>query len=189
MPLLVMAAVWMGWGLIRLKKRWLIGILLLWMGFNFVENGFNWPIKKPVVVSTPTFLMGDVNWINFSDYPVREFRRAVWPNEKILADLPNEKIKLLVVMNIAEVNDNTLGLYKLMDDKNDLQIHGIDKWGQMNFDYILVPDEKTESAPFYDTELEIRKKAIKYIWENIENYQKIGKYDLSNGGVVYLFKI
>jgi hypothetical protein len=157
--------------------------------FNYIENSFNWPIKKPVIVSTPTFLLGDVNWIDFSDYPVREYRQNIWPNEKILADLPNEKIRLLMVMNVAELNDNNLGLYRLMLEKNNLEIQGIDKWRKMDFDYMLVPDLKTESAPFYDTQLQIRKEAIKNIWENIEKYQEIDKYDLPGGGVVYLLKM
>lgn len=188
MPMLPVIAVYFGWGLSELKKKWLIGLVLGWMLFNYIENSFNWPIKKPIVVSTPTFLLGDINWINFSDYPVREYRQSIWPNEKILADLPNERTMLLVVMNIAELNDNTLGLYKLMAAKNNLEIHGIDKWGKMEFEYVLVPGIETESAPFYDTQLQIRKEAIKNIWENMEKYQEIGKYDLPNGGIVYLLK-
>lgn len=193
LPLLIMVAIWMGWGLYNKSKskigKLLLGGLLLWMGFNFWENGFNWPIKKPFIVSTPTFLMGDVNWINFSDYPVREFRRVIWPDEKILNDLPNNKIKLLVVMNVAELNDNTLGMYKLMIRKDNLEIHGVDRWGSINFDYVLLPDLKTESAPFYDTQLKIRKEVMNNIWSNIQNYQEIGKYVLPNGGIVYLLKI
>jgi len=189
MPLLISVAVWMGWGLIKIGKKWLIGVLLVWIGFNFMENGFNWPIKKPVIVSTPTFLMGDVNWVNFSDYPVREVRKNVWPNEKILTDLPEENVKLLVVMNVAELNDNTIGLYKLMTEKNNIEIHGLDKWGKMDFDYVLVPDLETESAPFYDVMLPERKEAIENIWRNIENYQKMGEYLLPNGGSVYLLKM
>lgn len=188
MPILSVVAVYFGWGLMELKKKWLVGLILGWMVFNYVENSFNWPIKKPVLVSTPTFLLGDINWIDFSDYPVREYRKNVWPNEKILADLPNEKTKLLVVMNIAELNDNTLSFYRLISKKNNLEIQGIDKWGKMEFDYILAPGMETESAPFYDTQLSVRKETIKNIWENIENYQEIGKYDLPNGGVVYLLK-
>jgi len=188
MPLLPLVAVWMGWGLAEIKRKWIIGLVLGWMVFNYIENSFNWPIKKPVMVTTPTFLIGDVNWINFSDYPVREFRKSIWPNEKILGDLPNEDSKLLVVMNTAEINDNTLSFYKLKTGKKNLEIHGIDKWGLLDFDYILIPDTKTESAPFYDVMLTPRKQAIKNIWENIENYQIIGEYQLPNGGKVVLLK-
>jgi 4-amino-4-deoxy-L-arabinose transferase-like glycosyltransferase len=188
LPLLVPVAIWMGWGLRRLNKKWLTVLVLIWMGFNFVENGFNFPIKKPVVINTPTFLLGDVRWINFSDYPVREFKWAEWPNQKILANLPEGNIKLLMLMNVAELNDNTLGLYRLLTDKDNLEIHGVDKWGKMDFDYVLVPDLAIESAPFYDVELAKRKEAIKYVWENIGQYRITGEYQLPGKGKVFLIK-
>ncbi len=196
MPILPVVAVWWGWGMeevgrdrLRPVRTVLIGLLLGWMGFNYIENSYNWPLKKQVVVYTPTFLMGNVNWIDFSDYPVREFRRAVWPNEKILTDIPNNEEKLLMVMNVAELNDNTLGFYRLSWGKKNLQIHGIDKWGQMKFDYIVVPEEGVESAPFYDTQLGIRKEAIKQIWGKIDQYEKKAEYTLPSGGKVWLLKV
>jgi 4-amino-4-deoxy-L-arabinose transferase-like glycosyltransferase len=203
MPILPVLAVWWGWGLYqthpsgqaghppltRRVRQVFLWFTLVWMGFNYIENSYNWPIKKPVVVYTPTFLMGNVNWIDFSDYPVREFRKAIWPNEKILADIPNEPEKLLMVMNVAELNDNTLGFYRVKEEKNNLQIHGIDKWGKMEFDYIVVPEEGEESAPFYDTQLEVRKEAIKEIWGNTDKYQRMAEYSLPSGGKVWLLRV
>jgi len=158
------------------------------MGFNYVENSYNWPIKKPFVVSTKTFVLGGIDWINFSEYPVREARAEEWPDEKIIGDLP-DKGRILVVMNSAQINDNTLGLYKSMAGKNDLEIHGVDRGGKMDFDYSLVPDEKTESGPFYDTQLTLRKKVVRTIWDNIGNYEEVGEYGLPSGGRVYLLRI
>jgi len=185
MPLLPLVATYFAWGLFETKRKWVIGVVLLWMGFNVVENSFNWPMKKPVVVYTPTFLMGNVNWVNFSDYPMREYRSESWPNEEILGDIPKGKReKVLVLINIAEMNDNTLGLYSLLN-KRDVEIHGVFEWGQMDFDYIILPDLKTESAPFYDTMLEVRKEAINEIWGNMERYEIRGEYELPNKGKVY----
>ena len=192
MPLLSVVAVWLGSGLERINHKLFrhsaVGLLLLWMGFNYVENSYNWPIKKPFVVSTKTFVLGGIDWINFSEYPVREARAEEWPDEKIIGDLP-DRGRILVVMNSAQINDNTLGFYKLMAGKNDLEIHGVDRWGKMDFDYILVPDEKTESGPFYDTQLTLRKKVVRSIWDNIGNYEVVGEYGLPSGGRVYLLRI
>lgn len=190
MPLLPVVAVWFGEALTKIKQTWLILVLLGWMGFNYVENSFNWPIRKPVVVSSPTFLLGDINWIDFSDYPVREVRKEVWPDQKILAEIADEN-SLLVVMNIAELNDNTLQFYNLAG-KNNLEIHGIDRWGEREFDYILVPDLMTESAPFYDVQLAKREAIVKEIWQknNRRDYEIVAEYVLpQNKGTVYLFKV
>ena len=165
MPILSVVAIYFGQGLLKIKKKWLIALVFGWMLFNYIENSFNWPVRKPMVVSTPTFLMGDVNWIDFSDYPVREVRQNKWPNVEIINDLPNWKNSVLVVMNSAEINDNNLQLYRLILGKNEIEIHGIDRWGTMNFDYVLVPDLETESAPFYDVQLAKRKEIINEIWQ------------------------
>jgi hypothetical protein len=190
MPLLSVVAIYFGQGLLKIKKKWLIALVFGWMLFNYIENSFNWPVRKPMVVSTPTFLMGDVNWIDFSDYPVREVRQNKWPNVEIINDLPNWKNSVLVVMNSAEINDNNLQLYRLILGKNEIEIHGIDRWGTMNFDYVLVPDLETESAPFYDVQLAKRKEIINEIWQkNSHDFIIVAEYVLPNKqGKVYLFK-
>lgn len=189
MPLLPVVALWFGEALKKIKQPGLVVILLGWMAFNYVENSFNWPFLKPVVVSSPTFLLGDINWIDFSDYPVREVRKELWPDQGILEKVPDGS-NLLVVMNIAELNDNTLQFYKLMTGKNRLEIHGIDKWEGGDFDYILTPDLTTESAPFYDVQLLKREEIIKQIWQkNSHDYEIVAEYTLpQNKGKVYLFK-
>lgn len=189
MPLLAVIAVWFGWGLEKLKQKWVVALILIWMSFNYIENSYNWPIKKPIVFSTPTYLLGNVDWINFSDYPVREYRNVIWPNLEILSDIVEPKSKLLVLINLAELNDNTLNLYRLMTGKNYIQIHGVDQWQKIDFDYILLPNLKTQSAPFYDTQLRLRQEVIKNIWENIDNYEKIAEYTLPNGGAISLLRV
>lgn len=188
MPILTVVAVWFGWGLEKIKRQWLVYPILVWMGFNYIENSYNFPLKKPVIVSTPTFLMGDINWVDFSEYPVREFRQAVWPNEKIISDLPLNNVKVLVMMNMAELNDNTLWLDELLAGKNNLEIHGIYQWNELKFNYIILPDLSTESAPFYDVTLSWRKEAIKNIWDNKDKYQWISEYQMPKYGKVYLVK-
>ena len=117
-------------------------------------------------------------------------RKEVWPDQKILAEIADEN-SLLVVMNIAELNDNTLQFYNLAG-KNNLEIHGIDRWGEREFDYILVPDLMTESAPFYDVQLAKREAIVKEIWQknNRRDYEIVAEYVLpQNKGTVYLFKV
>ena len=203
MPILAVVAVWLGSilpsgvdqgltgdpPLTSRVRQVLVGFLLLWMGVNYVENSFNWPWKKPMIVSTPTFLLGDINWINFSEYPVREFRREVWPQKEIMSQIEDGKgrsVMVAMLMNQAELNDNNLMLEMEMENRHSIEIHGIYQWGEMDFDYIVVPDLNTQSAPFYDVMLTARTEAIRQVWNNIDQYQIVGEYNLPRGGKVYL---
>lgn len=206
MPLLVPVAVWIGWGInplpgeyrgVPLEKRGLkkviLIMLLVWLGFNYVENSFNWPFKKPVVVSTPTFLIGDINWINFSDYPVREYRQSIWPQKEIMetiaADWGNDSfVRVLMLMNIAELNDNNLRLESERLEKSNIEIRGVFEWNELDFSYIILPDLETTVAPFYDVELEKRNRVVKEIFDNRDKYEWLREFKLPNGGRVYLVK-
>lgn len=180
-------------------------LLLLWMGFNYVENSYNWPFRKPVVVSTPTFLFGDINWINFSDYPVREVRNQVWPQKEIVADLEkysiaeNRKLNLLVLMNREELNDNNLGMYKELWGSQAYETGSVgsvtrfENEGQImdllrNFQVILMPGQDFDPAPFYGINLEAYKQVRDYVWGNEDRFEWMGEYQMPKYGKVYLVR-
>jgi len=205
MPLLMVVAVWTGWGLAELKRKWLVVLVLIWMGFNYIENSYNWPIKKPMIVSTPTFLMGNVNWIDFSDYPVREVRSEVWPQREIVGDLETiyaqnqQKTNLLVLMNREELNDNNLSMYKELWDKNMYETGSVGSVARFDskeqiltllkgFGAILVPEQTFDPAPFYGINLEAYKQVRDYIWANKGKYEWIAEYQMPKYGKVYLVR-
>jgi hypothetical protein len=195
LPLLTVVAVWMGWGLAELKRKWLVWLVVLWMGFNYVENSYNFPLKKPVVVSTPTFLMGDINWIDFSDYPVREARQQIWPGEEIVKNMLSisDKQRVLVLVDVAELNDNNLKMYsEMMNGGNKIEIHSIYEpnfkdW--KNFDLVIVGDKSLEPAPFYATNLDYLKQSRDWLWNNLENFEKLKEYNFQNQQKLYLMRV
>jgi hypothetical protein len=171
--------------------------------FNYVENAFSWPLKKPVVLATPTFLMGEIRWINFSDYPVREFRRAVWPQKEIITDLgrvskeQNRKLRILVLINKEEINDNNLAMYKELYDsrvfepgsmggkesfKNDKEITNL----LAEFDGVLVAEKVQEPAPFYGVNLETYRQARDWVLNHTENFELINTYQIFGDKKLFL---
>ena len=206
MPILPVVAVWLGWGMAEFKKKWLVGALLVWLMINLVENSFNFPIKKPFVISTKTLVMGDVNWIDFSDYPVREVRTDVWPSETILTRIfeePTEKVRILMGVNIERFNDNslrTLGDIKWGSDfekkvelvpvggetpefKSDEEIRIL--VGQ--FRQIIVPGKTLEPAPFYAVQLKAQRQLRDYLWAHEGDYPVKIEYKIPGGESVFLF--
>lgn len=210
MPILPVVAVWMGWGLQsrlnNLVGKLLVGLLLVWMGFNYIENSFGWPIGKPLQVTTPTFVMGNINWIDFSDYPVREVRAEVWPSmailEKVMAK-SDEKSKVLIGVNIERLNDNSLRLIgEIIYGSNfDKRMELVPVGGETTefgseeeirnlvdgFNQIIVPDPTMEPAPFYVVQLQAQKQLRDYLWKTADEYPNKTEYKLPNGEKVYLF--
>jgi len=214
MPLLVPVAAWLGQGLnpLRLspvspltgglRKALLLG-LLAWMGLNYVENAYNWPLKKPVVLSTPTFLMGDINWINFSDYPVREYRTVIWPQKEIISDLErvgkdrNKKLRILVLINKEEINDNNLSMYKELYGSGAFEPGSVGVRDKFNneteiinllaeFDGVLVAERAQEPAPFYGVNLEAYKQARDWVLEHGEGFDLVNTYRIFRDKKLFL---
>jgi dolichyl-phosphate-mannose-protein mannosyltransferase len=212
LPLLMPVSIWIAWGLVEFGKRLskniyklILILLLIWMSFNFLENGFNWPIKKPLIVSTPTFLFGDVDWVGFDDYPVRGVKKETWPMEKIVHDLSKEvkndlKTKnVLVLINIEEFNDNNLTLYKTMVNENKLNFVSVGLVDQFNneneikklidkSDYLLVPERDYEAAPFYVVNLKAYNQVKDWAWVNKDSFETLEEYILPNSKKVYFLK-
>jgi len=212
LPILVPMAIWMAWGGMELFKKVRVlslGILILligWLGFNFMENGFGWPIKKPVVISTKSFLFEDIDWIGFDDYPVRQIKNNVWPVETIVHDLSeiisnNEETQnVLGLIDLEELNNSNLNLYKLILNDNQFNL---DTLGGMmtgfsmeteilevinKNDYFLVPEIGYEATPFYATHLKANNELRDWIWRNINRFEILREYQLPNQKKVYLLK-
>jgi len=200
MPLLVPVAIWLG--AIKFKKIFLY-IFIFYLTFSYVENTFNWPLKKPVVLATPTFLMGEIRWINFSDYPVREFRTTVWPQKEIITDLgreskeQNRKLRILVLINKEEINDNNLAMYKELYDSRVFEpgsVGGREKFGSdqeivdllSGFDGVLVAEKSQEPAPFYGVNLEAYKQARDWVLNHTENFELINTYQIFGDKKLFL---
>lgn len=199
MPLLPVVAIFM---MVGLKEWWnknkkisivLSSVLGLWLGMYFLSTSFEWPTKKPASVITKTFLMGEIDWINITDYPVRSFKTTVWPQEKILTDLDTlsktrgKKLSTLVLINKEEVNDNNLGMYKELASSQAFEPGSVgsriafESEGQIRvllsgFDAFLVPDQTFDPAPFYGVNLEAYRQARDYVWEHLEDYRIVTEY-------------
>lgn len=199
MPLLPVVAVWLSIGLMQLKEKVLIGLFLSYLFFNFIENSFGWPIKKPYLLTTTTFVMGDVNWVNFSDYPVRATNPVEWPNEKIVKDMilagNGNKSKVLVLTDNEQINDNNLKLYReMITDRGDsiLEMHsvyGANFTDWQSFGAVLVGETGEEPAPFYATNLEYLKQARDFVWQYPDKFEKMSEYDLPNQKKLYLMRV
>ena len=196
MPLLPVVALWLGDWLLKIKYKWVAYIFIVYLFFNFVENSFGWPFRKPVQMVTPTFLVGDIDWVNFTDYPVRSASRVVWPTEKIAEKMVELEIgKVLVLVNTAEINDNNLKMYReMLVEQGDsvLEMHSVyvpnfNDW--QNFEAVLVGGKNFEPAPFYATNLEYLKQTRDFIWQNPERFEKIREYYLPSGESVYLMRV
>ncbi len=199
MPILPVLALWLGESIKKAKNKMAVGVLFMYLLFNYWENSFGWPIKKPVIVSTPTFLMGDVNWINFADYPVRAASSTVWPNKEIVKEMMafngGKKSKVLVLTDSAEINDNNMKFYReTLSSKEDqiLEMHSIyepnfSDWKSYNA--VLLMDKVTEPAPFYATNLEDLKQARDYVWDNPDKFSLIKEFNLPNQQNLYLMKV
>lgn len=212
LPLLVPMSIWMAWGGVELIKKinksfglTILILLISWLGFNFVENGFGWPIKKTVVLSSKLPILGDIECIGFDDYPVRAINKSVWPNEKIISDL-SEEIKnndetrnVLMLVNIEELNDNNLGLYKTISKQEKLEFGSVGIISQFyneeeienmikKFDYVLVPEENYEASPFYSINVKALDQARDWIWMNQNKFEILKEYKLPNQKSIFLMK-
>ncbi len=209
LPILVPMSIWMAWGGVEFFKKvkfWGLSILVLligWLGFNFVENGFDWPIKKPVVIATSVPVFGDVDWIGFDDYPVREFKGGNWLIEDIISDinseLKNKDGKVMSLINIEEINNNNLSLYSVMNFGKELPLSSTDfndsyttedkLFGLIdNSDYFLIPERDYEASPFYAVNLKFLNGTRDWVWNNIDNFEILKKYKLPNSKTIYLMK-
>ena len=168
-------------------------ILFAFLGFYFLNNSFNWPIKKPFIISTPTYLMGNVDWIAFSDYPVRSPKLDRYPNQEIVADLSQlvrtgQPKQVLVLINLAEINDNTLNYYHLLENNYRYYLHsasGITEFKSeteledfvRSFDFLLVPDQSFEPAPFYNVNIEVYRQARDWIFAHEDEFIMLKTYE------------
>jgi len=175
-----------------LLKSGITGYLIL----VFLVNSFGFPFREGMCGQVSTFILGDFCALNFTgQYPVKKYRQDKWPHSQIVFDLIEEagevdkQQRVLVLINREEINDVNLNFYKTLTGADSFEIHGVDKWGNMDFDYILIPELGVEIAPFYDTQLEVRKKAIEVIWKDIDRYKLFEEYQLPDGVKLYLVKV
>jgi 4-amino-4-deoxy-L-arabinose transferase-like glycosyltransferase len=206
MPLLPVVAIMIASGLQwwqqknRLLYTGLLVTLLGYLGWFYVNNSFDWPIKKEFKVSVNSFAMGAGDIINVSDYPVKSPKTDIWPQKEILKTLvleskENGKQKLLTLVDIEQLNDNNLKLYRdLMVGGGDkvLEIHSVfdDSFADWNsFNFVLVGERDLEPAPFYATNLMALKNARNFVWDNQGKFQVVGEYTIPNGKKIYLMRI
>lgn len=209
LPILPLVAIWIAWGINRLiLKSKVVGkiflvLILGWMAFNFIENGFGWPIKKPIIISTSLPILGDVDWVGFDDYPVRQTQSGKWPNEEILNDLKSfngsEEIRVLTLVNTEEINDNNLNLYGLLKLGQGQAINSLDigtefdsdeqAWGVVEkYNYFLIPEKDYEAAPFYTVNLKSINWIREWFWRNIDSFEILKEYQLPNQKKIFLIK-
>ncbi len=210
LPILTSMAIWMAWGAVELikKKNKLLGLITLsllftWLGFNFIENGFGWPIRKPLIITSNMPVLGDVDWVGFDNYPVREVKDDEWPTRNIVKamvdEVKNKNGKILSLVDIEEINYNNLSLYGWIDFKMELPLISLDLGKEYTdnssieelvggIDYFLIPEENYEATPFYTVNLESLNKIRDWIWGNISSFEVLQEYQLPNQKKVYLLK-
>jgi len=203
MPMLPIVAVIIGIGLERIKdinKRFfkvLIGFLALFLVFNYFCNSFEWPVKKEYKLSLKMPVVGWIDIVNISEYPVKSVKTTNWPQKQIIEDIDNEK-RVLVLINKEEINDNNLWLYRELASKTmDFESVGtMDKFNNEEeikalidkIDYVLLPDTTYELAPFYVINLKASIQARDYILDNIENWELINTYQVFGDKKLFLYK-
>ena len=206
MPILPIAAIVVAIAAEKINKKfkYFLPIFVIYLLFMFVNNSFGWPVKKPFVLSTKTFLMGDVEWVGIDDYPVRSAKGVVWPQWKIVGDLEElgkkqkEKIKVLILINKEEINDNNLGMYKEIAGFKGFQIESVgmrSRFGSegelkdflTNFEVALVPDETFEPAPFYGVNLEAYRQARDFVLAGKSGMKVVETYDVWGDKKLFLY--
>jgi len=130
-----------------------------------------------------------------------------WPNQTIVKDISyqsideSKRLRVLILVNIAELNDNGLFYYREIERGEKLMDFGSvglrerfrneeeTKRFVDGFDEVIVGDQSLLPAPFYSVNLEAYIQARDYIWQNIGAYKTISEYQLPNGKKAYLIKI
>ena len=196
MPILPMVAVMAVAGAKEMANKWqylVLGILMAYWGWFYVNNSFGWPIAKDYRLSWPTAVMGNMDVVNVSDYPVRQARAGDWPQEAIVkamdgyASRLSRRPKVLVLVNKEEINDNNLALYRDLEAKNSFDLGSVGgrvKFGSQkelsqfvaNFDAYLVAEASFDPAPFYGINLEAYKQARDYVLGRMAEMEELGKY-------------
>ena len=168
--------------------------LLAFLSFYFVNNSFSWPIKKPLVISSPTFVMGNVEWLSLSDYPVRSPKKDSYPNLVIINDLDklsklsSQRLRVLVLIDQAEVNDGNLQFYQALVKNDEYEISSIKDIKKFqnqteiinrlnSYDLFLVPEKNLTPAPFYAIYLPALTQARDYVWNNKAEFKIVNAYD------------
>ncbi|MFA6602969.1 MAG: phospholipid carrier-dependent glycosyltransferase [Candidatus Shapirobacteria bacterium] len=208
LPMLPIVAITLVMGLKEMGrvKIWISWILVIWMGWMYINNSFGFPIRKPWVVATPTFVAGDVEWIGIDDYPVRSPKSEEWPQKFIINDLEKmavdkgHKISVLVLINREEINDNNLGMYKEIMGTDAFEPGSVgsrERFQSENeieglvgeYDAVLVPDSTYEPAPFYGINLEAYRQARDWALTHPERLELVANYYVYGTENLYLMKV
>lgn len=203
LPFLPLLAIGWAEGLWKIKRLgWVV--TFGYLGWMYVNNSFGFPVRKPLVVSTPTFLAGDVEWVGIDDYPVRSPKRGDWPQKQIIKDISyraveeERRVRLLVLINIEELNDNNLFLEREMSSRESLvdfgsvgmqeKFNSREEWEAYaaKFGYVLVARVGDTITPFYSVNAQSYRQATEWMWELKDRWQKVSEYELPNGSRAYL---
>jgi hypothetical protein len=192
---------------VNLKWAKVVGVgLLSYFLLIFWLNSYRWPIKREVKWGGETFLLGWVDWVNISDYPVSGVKRQTWPNKRMIGDIYAQVMmagrsqNVLMLINIEELNDNNMLLYRdVVGVGRMMEMHSVGARDRFEsdeelanyvgkFDLVVSGNREMEIAPFYATNLEAYKQAREFVLKNEAGYERLGEYKLPNGGTAYLLK-
>lgn len=196
MPLLPVVAIWWAMGLEKINRWWLTAVVVIFLVFNYVNNSYGWPIKKDFTISSQTFLFGWVDWINITDYPVREAKWGSWPQWEIVNSVEGKR--LLVLINREEINDNNILLQQEMIRPRSFEVVSVGARKRFeseeelegfinNFDWIVVANNDFEIAPFYGINLEAYKEARDYVLRNRQNYRLVKSFTVYGDKKLFLY--
>jgi len=188
---------------LRHAPKIITAVLLVFLSFYFVNNSFSWPIKKPLVISSPTFVMDNVEWFSLSDYPVRSPKTDSYPNLAIINDLDklsklsSQRLRVLVLIDQAEVNDGNLQFYQALIKNYQYEISSLKDLQEFknrveiknrlgSYDLFLVPEKNLTPAPFYAIYLPALSQARDYIWDNQKEFRILNSYNFQTKKL-YLF--
>ncbi|MCR4326725.1 MAG: glycosyltransferase family 39 protein, partial [Candidatus Roizmanbacteria bacterium] len=188
MPLLISVAVLAGINFSSWPRKMvgltLAGVLIVFLFSNYINNSYNWPLKKNVSVTTTNVpFFEDVEWIGIDDYPVRRYVRGNYPQKTVIADLANisqhNLLKVVVLVNTEGFNDNNLMLYQEIQRAYSLEFHSIglresfestDEIRDLlaHYPYLLIADPDYESVPFYAINYQAFKQIQAYVQKQVE---------------------
>jgi hypothetical protein len=188
---------------LRHAPKVIMVLLFTFLGFYFVNNSFSWPIKKPLSISSPTFILGNVEWISLTDYPVRSPKQDAYPNLSITNDLDKlakssgQRLQVLVLIDQAEVNDGNLQFYQALIKNYQYEISSLKDIQEFknkqeiknrleSYDLFLVPEKNLTPAPFYAIYLPALTQARDYLWNNQKDFRLVNTYDFQTKKL-YLF--
>lgn len=103
----------------KLKGEILLWIIIFFNIFMYLSLSFGLFATKSIRKQVNLPKLGEIIYINFTDYPVKKFDPYEWPNEQIvkyLGGLRRDTVEVISSIDTEKINISNLELYKVLNN-------------------------------------------------------------------------